>query len=319
MACYHPLVACPKNFVNENGNVEYKIIGSAGQFEEIDPECIKVPCGHCIGCRLDQSRHWADRMMLELDHTKKGIFLTLTYDDEHVPFTEDDLGEFGALSLRKRDLQLFFKRLRKAYKGLELRYYAVGEYGSKTFRPHYHAIIFGLNPEDIFANQPYKKNELGDLLYMSKWLQEDVWKNGICTYSEVNWKTCAYVARYVQKKIFRGYDLFVDKFGAEPEFSVMSRRPGLGAYYLDEHPELWRYSNIALKGSGQSVNIPKYFLDKLKLTDPDLYDKMVEQRKEFMEDKELMTLQQTDLSLAENLYIQENKKLWSNGALKRNL
>lgn len=319
MSCYHPLVAVPKDYVNENGNVEYAIIGSLGQFKEIDPEAIKIPCGKCIGCRLDQSRAWADRMMLELDRTKKGIFLTLTYDNEHVPFTTDEEGSFGALTLCKRDFQLFFKRLRKQFADKDIRFYAVGEYGSSSLRPHYHAVIFGISKEDFPDNQFYKFTELKDALYMSRWLQEKVWKNGICTYADVTWKDCAYTARYVQKKIFHGHDLLCDIYGVEPEFSVMSRRPGIGAYYMQDHPEMFEYSRIYLSNHTDGVSIPKYFLKNLKLTNPELYDKISTERKRYAEDKELLKLQQTDLSAAEQNWIEENKKLWSNAALKRNL
>lgn len=319
MSCYHPLVAYPKDRPNENGNIEYRIIGALDQTVDIDEEAIRIPCGKCIGCRLDQSRRWADRMMLELDVQKKGIFLTLTYDDDHVPFTENDNGEFGALTLWKPDLQKFFKRLRKDFGDKKLRYYAVGEYGSNTFRPHYHAIIFGLSYEDFPDWQYYKRNELGDQLFMSRWLQEKVWKQGICTFSDVTWQTCAYVARYVQKKIFAGHDILCDMYGVDPEFSVMSRNPGIGYPYLEKHPELFNYSSIYVSNYDRGISIPKYYLDKLKLTNPELYDNLLNVRKVFASENEILKLKQTDLGRDDYLEVEEVEKLSKNQALKRKL
>lgn len=137
MSCYHPLCGVPDGNAVD-GSFSYKIIGKYDlDCRKADPRAIAIPCGHCIGCRLDQSRQWADRMMLELEHTGKAIFLTLTYDNDHVPLSvDDDTGEFSWFTLNKRDLQLFFKRLRKKFSDKEVRYYAVGEYGSNTLRPH---------------------------------------------------------------------------------------------------------------------------------------------------------------------------------------
>ena len=115
MSCYSPLLGVPVEF--ENGVVKrYQIQGRYDPIakERIDPRCIKIPCGHCLGCRLDYSRQWADRMILELDHTGKGCFLTLTYNDENVPRVFDD-DEYYGLTLSKKDCQDFMKRLRKSF------------------------------------------------------------------------------------------------------------------------------------------------------------------------------------------------------------
>lgn len=332
MPCYHPMLGVPE-YRSENGNWVFVPRGRydpklADNWIWLDkenkrgdrPKPVMIPCGRCIGCRLDQSRSWADRMMLELNTCDgKGIFLTLTYDDDHVPFTEDDYGSFGALTLDKTDLQKFFKRFRKAMPDKEVRYYAVGEYGSGTLRPHYHAIIFGVSFDDFPDWKPYKSNPLGDQLYFSRWLQEKVWKNGICVFSDVSWKTCAYVARYVQKKIFNGHELLKDKFGLQPEFAVMSRRPGIGARYLELHPDLFEYQKIYVSSYDRGITIPKYFLDKLKLTDPELHDNLCSIRKFFAKEAEDLKMLATDLSRDEYLDIEENLKLSKIRSLKRDL
>lgn len=139
MSCYHPWLGVPDYDCLEDGKRTYKLTSPYDPtLKQMYPGSIAIPCGHCIGCRLDYSRSWADRMMLELDHTKKAIFITLTYNNDHVPFTADEnTGEFGVLSLDKTDLQKFFKRLRKRYSDKEIRFYAAGEYGSNTQRPQY--------------------------------------------------------------------------------------------------------------------------------------------------------------------------------------
>ena len=181
MSCYHPLLGVPDyESLSEDGKRTYKILPYSNydpESRKLHPGAVSIPCGHCIGCRLDYSRSWADRMMLELDHHNgKAIFVTLTYDNENVPFTEEDeFGLFGWFSLWKPDLQKFFKRLRKKYKDKEVRYYAAGEYGSNTFRPHYHAIIFGLSLEDFSDLRPRGRNELGQVHYESKEFQS-IWK-----------------------------------------------------------------------------------------------------------------------------------------------
>lgn len=320
MSCYHPLLGVPdyESGFSENGKRIYKI----NPYSHYDPQfkpfgAISIPCGHCIGCRLDYSRSWADRMMLELDHTKKAIFVTLTYDNEHVPLTEEDEnGLFGWFSLWKPDLQKFFKRLRKRFPDKEIRYYAAGEYGSNTFRPHYHAIIFGLSLEDFPDCKPRGRNELGQVHYESEEFLR-IWNQGFCLLASVSWQTCAYVARYVQKKVNSANTWLTDSLGAEPEFSLMSRRPGIGAYYMTDHPDMFENTNLYVSGHPDPISIPKYFLKKLDLIDPETCAKIKEQRADFMRDKELLKLQNTELSYIEQLEVEENKKLLRTQALKR--
>lgn len=326
MSCYHPLLGLPKDGLNSAGNQEYQISGLYDPIvKRINPRAIAIPCGKCIGCRLDYSRSWADRMMLELQHTGKAVFVTLTYDNDHVPIHEcAETGEFGCFSLDKRDLQLFFKRLRKKFSDKEIRYYAAGEYGSKTFRPHYHAIIFGLSKVDFPDLVLRGRNELGQCYYESQDLFR-VWKNGFVLVADVSWKTCAYVARYVQKKVFHGEQ--VENFlpgSPAPEFSLVSRRPGLGRFYLNEHPDCFQYEKLFVPGYGEGISFPKYFLRLLKddspnnpFTNRDLYDKIVLERRKFCDDRVLLKMQQTDLSFIEQLEVEENRKMASVSVLKR--
>ena len=167
----------------------------------------QVPCGHCRGCLADRSRDWVVRNQKELDSCH-GVasFLTLTYDAEHLP-------QGGVLV--KRDLQLFLKRLR-TYCPETIRFFASGEYGSRSARPHYHLIVYGL----YFSVDDRKNGVAGALI-------SKIWGKGICYVGDVNAHSISYVCRYVLKK--------ADGFKVEnsvPEFVNMSRNPGIGSDFF---------------------------------------------------------------------------------------
>lgn len=212
-----------------------------------------IPCGQCIGCRIGYSRQWAVRMMLEKEYSDNCYFLTLTYDDDHLTFEESfdprtritqapnmvthcdpDTGELlDHMTLNrgpKSDLVKFNKRLRKKF-GDGIRFYATGEYGSKTFRPHYHGIYFNLPLEDLKFFMHDKKFNY----YTSDTIAR-LWPFGFHLITEVSFETCAYVSRYVTKKATgEGAAEKYEKFGICPEYSIMSRRPGIGRQWFDEH------------------------------------------------------------------------------------
>lgn len=310
MSCYRPLLGRFQGF-NENGKREYKILPYAGT--PADGLDINVPCGHCIGCRLDYSRQWADRMMIELDHSKTGVFVTLTYSPINVPVAcvLDDGSELYTLD--KRDVQLFMKRLRKYFEPKEIRFYLAGEYGESTHRPHYHAILFGLSLDDLQA-VPNGANAFGQSWYSSKVL-DNIWKLGFTSCAAVSWQTCAYVSRYVTKKLSGDVSRETyDAFNVLPEFALMSRRPGIAGYFAEEHSELLKESKqYFLDVDGleprTSCRTPKYLFSKLELTNPDLYATIKEQRQIYARDKQLIALSRTDLDFCEyNKVCEENKK-----------
>lgn len=319
MSCYHPFLGIPSDDINPSGKRSIKVLGKYDpEAKKIDPRAIPIPCGRCVGCRLDYSRSWADRMMLELDHSKKAVFVTLTYNNENViptMFDENDVSV--SFTLDKRDLQLFMKRLRsrKEFENREIRFYASGEYGSKTFRPHYHAIIFGIELADFAPLKYLGTNELKQGYYTSS-LLEDIWSKGFVVVTEVSWQTCAYVARYVMKKINSPTNCFEAYLNAEPEFSLMSRRPGIGAYYMQEHDD-WK-DKAAYYIDGVEIRMPRYFLKKLALTDPERYDKLVQDKIDFANDRIFLKMQNTDLSYIEMLEAEEDEKLLKTKILKRN-
>lgn len=184
----------------------------------IDGVVHTLPCGQCMACRLNHARMWSIRISHEASTHCHNVFLTLTYDDEHLPADR---------SVHKRDLQLFFKRLRKSL-GTKIRYFACGEYGDKFNRPHYHAIVFGLSPDcAVFKDKKYDKKTKGYYCTLS------CWDKGFVHIGDVTVDSANYVAGYVTKKIKgkNAAEYYASK-GIEPEFVLMSRRPGIGSDFF---------------------------------------------------------------------------------------
>lgn len=287
---------------------------------------IEIACGKCVGCRLQHSREWSIRCILEAGKHKHNSFLTLTYDDDHLHlsnFARNDTGEIIG-TLNKKDLQDFWKRLRKAVVPEKLRYFACGEYGSKTYRPHYHAIVFGLEvPDKVF----YRRSPIGDCYYTSDWLNK-IWQNGNVIIGDVTAESCAYTARYVIKKA-EDPDIsdFYSDLDLQPEFLVMSRRPGIGFGAFEDDPDIDRYRvrYISTDRGSMSYTAPRYFRkcrERMAASsfDTDYYlDRLVNSwNSDLHQDavKEVMK-NGTDLNFIEYLEGLEGKKLREIKVLKR--
>lgn len=239
-----------------------------------------IPCGQCIQCKIRKREDWVTRMELEArTHDKDSIyFITLTYDDDHVPNVNLETGEIrrgkaiqwkgGAerpqevQTLWMEDIELFMKRLRKASK-TPLRYFLAGEYGEKTSRPHYHMILYGWMPTDL--KPIHKINRTSH--YTSDWLV-NIWKMGNVDIAPAAPQTYRYVAGYVLKKLYGDDKVKYQEMGMKQPFCVMSRRPGLGDEYYKEHKEeIWRDGYIMCSG-GKKQQIPEYYWRKLEAEDP---------------------------------------------------
>lgn len=311
MACYHPMTGI---VVGETLNGKKKIV-FAKPFQDLsgvpEDKLLRIPCGQCIGCRLEYSRQWANRCMMEAQFHEENWFLTLTYDDEHVPINAetDDNGELvgePVMTLVKRDFQLFMKRLRKEFGNQKLRFYACGEYGSKTFRPHYHAIIFGLKLDDL---KIYKRNFQGDILYNSPRL-ERCWKNGFCVAANVTWETCAYTARYVMKKAKGvGKEVYAS-LGVEPEFVLMSRKPGIAHQFFELYGDsIYEHDRVYLsdKKRGIAFRPPRYFDMLYDVDHPDKLELIKHARKTVAKAFQEAAEKGTDLHPDHYREIQEEK------------
>lgn len=243
---------------------------------------IQVPCGHCEECAKNSAENWGTRCELEAKYYEQSLFVTLTYDNEHLPvYNALEEKTYRGLknpidfeirgktyergTLYKKDLALFLKRMnidavRKGYSetGKSCRYYACGEYGGKRYRPHYHIIIFGLRPPDLTVNQMSKDGKKGIIHYKSEWLTEK-WGMGIVDIEEANYGSARYVAGYATKKHKEAE--FYEYLGIVKPYTTMSRRPGIAyQYWNDYRDEIYKEGadKIYLTG-GKTVKPPKYF------------------------------------------------------------
>jgi len=268
MACFHPMVAHRDRSTGETA-LGYRLVDSGDR--------LSLPCGKCVGCKLDRASAWSTRITHEASLYDSNLFVTLDYRPADLPRSG---------SLEYGDFQRFMKRLRRRYRGVSsprvegvafgpgfrpIRFFASGEYGSRFGRPHWHAILFNLFLPDAerFQNGTLRSQEL-----------EDLWGKGRAVVGEVTPASAAYVAGYTMKKVYgaaaRSAYTVVDQSTGEvlqerrPEFCVMSRRPGIGAWWFDA------YSGDLFPGSGESRavvdgqerKVPRYYLGKLIERDP---------------------------------------------------
>lgn len=207
---------------------------------------IKVPCGKCIACRIAKTREWTLRLIHEKEIHKHACFLTLTYDNDHLP---SDLG------LHKSDFQKFVKRLRKAIPD-KIKYFACGEYGDQLGRPHYHAIILGWEPP--IGDLIHLGYRAGRQLYSSNTLVE-TWPFGFTTVGTVTKESCNYVTGYIRKKL--NGKAGSERYGSkEPPFQLSSQ--GIGLSFALSQAE-----SIASNGTVESPTgprgVPRYYRRKL--------------------------------------------------------
>lgn len=290
----------------------------------------EVPCGQCFGCRLSYSRQWANRLMMELEYHDSAYFVTLTYDELHAPtnfYPDPDTGEaIPVLTLCVDDIQRWMKRLRKAFPDDHIRYYLAGEYGPETFRPHYHAIVFGLHLPDLV---PWKRSTQGFQYFNSPSLQR-TWSVkdskgsyaplGYAVVAPVTWETCAYTARYVTKKLTGDAAVFYDTYNIIPEFSVMSRHPGIAKQWYLDHPDLFDYDYINLRTDkgGLKFRPPKYFQNLYDLDCPEESAELKLQRRKLAEQARSAKLRDTSLSYLELLQVEESNLVARTKSLERN-
>lgn len=278
---------------------------------------VAMPCGKCAACQVRKRKDWSVRLMHETSQHEQCCFITLTYDDDNVPTTDwrplDDkdkkfergLGSLPERTLQPSDVQKFIKRLRRHLEyipkaGLvngksyarnlgvwfdhagKVRYYAVGEYGSKTRRPHYHIMIFGWSPSD----KEVLKVHNGNPVYVSKQLQA-LWPFGYSTVSDVSPFVARYAARYVTKKFARLNDSpDLTDLSVVPEFTLQSvRNGGIGAPWFDRYGCQSCLQGLCTARCGDRISkyaIPQYYIRRLRKLHPDVFLKVREQRLEFV-------------------------------------
>lgn len=248
MPCFRPLTA----YRAPGGGVAFS---SPPGFLELK---LSLPCGQCRGCRLDRARDWAIRCVHEAQLHDRNSFITLTYDQANVP-------PDGGLDVR--DWQQFAKRVRR---GLgPFRFLHCGEYGGRTYRPHFHACVFGLD----FDRRSWVKLDNGQ---RTSPVLAERWGLGQVTVGDVTFQSASYVARYIMQKAggelalerYRRIDLATgEEYYVRPEYVTMSRRPGLGARWFERYHEDVYPSDFCVV-DGKRHPVPSFYDDLLERSDP---------------------------------------------------
>lgn len=279
MPCYHPILAYRSSKKTANG--KYGIIFTT---EGAVGPPFPLPCGRCIGCRLEHSRQWAMRMMHEAQLHSENCFITLTFDERHLPAD-------GSLS--KKYFQDFMKRLRKRFsdhfvvgvdgkKRSSIRYFQAGEYGSLTGRPHFHAALFGLD----FPDKRLYSRSGGNSLFTSAIL-ESLWPFGFSSVGALTFDSAAYIARYITKKVsgpmaeqhYQRVDLETGEiFYLLPEFATMSLKPALGLGWYESFKDDVFPSDECIV-NGRQVKPPRFYAKRLELDDPTEFARVKAARK----------------------------------------
>lgn len=283
MTCFFPLkgFVAPGRTANDKRNIVF-----SQKRGYVDLPSIMMACGQCTGCRIERSRQWAMRCVHEASLYDDNCFITLTFEDTHLP---------DNYSINVEDLQLFFKRLRKKYVPKcptsdpilkvefmakhGIRYFACAEYGDLNRRPHYHAILFNHWFSDV---KPFMKSPRGDVLYISDELSK-LWLFGYVLIGRMTFESAAYVARYSLKKltgvdkdkIKEHYTVVHPHTGevvdTQPEFVVMSRKPGIGKGWYDKfYTDIYPSDRVVIRG--KEMRPPKFYDRLLEMEHPLIFD-----------------------------------------------
>lgn len=231
-----------------------------------------VPCGRCYPCKLRRVSAWSFRLMKEAERSRSAFFVTLTYDNDHVPISPN-----GFMTLdRPREIdghyksshvQLFFKKLRRGNDDnvkWPIKYYMCGEYGSETYRPHYHVILFNATLENLIGLKYENQYEYGNLVLDGKTeFLSDCWPCGHITIGDFTQGSVGYTLKYISK------DSIVGKYGRDDrvrEYSLMSKR--LGDNYVTPAMRHWHLNDVmnrmyAVTDEGIKVSLSRYYKEKI--------------------------------------------------------
>lgn len=322
MGCKHPLIKAEttERYLKADDGHRYKkttIIKPDDNMENLESfmkshpnwNYTVIPCKKCIGCRLDYSREWANRGFLESQNWEQNYFVTLTYDEKHLPKNK---------SLEPKEFSNFIKRLRRymEYNNIQkegIRFMGCGEYGEQRERPHYHIIFFNLNlPVESF----YNARIINKNTYWQNKIIEKCWDKGISNVSSVTWNNIAYTARYITKKIngsMAHEEYEVDKetgeaIDREKEFFRASRNPGIGAYYFEDNVEkIYNNDEIIIKNRAGTVSSkpPKYFDRLLEKDNPEQLKAIKKERRKRQRDNIKAKQETTSNTQLEQLAIEE--------------
>lgn len=278
IACRSPIHAWQHKWLRTKKGKAF-IVFSDKKRQQADPnilnwETLEIPCGQCIDCRIKRRKDWSIRLMYELREHNEAYFLTITYDDEHLPKNG---------SLNKKDMQDFIKSLRgnktSAWRLENLKIYYCGEYGGdKNFigRPHYHMITFSDNP---IPDLVYHKLSTGLPLYTSDIISKR-WDKGWVYIGSVTQESCEYVAGYINKKILGKGRKIYDERGLVPPFTISSN--GISKLSDEDLKKIYAYDTINIRGRNGNLKRfkpPRNFDIQLEQFDREWYELVKEHRK----------------------------------------
>lgn len=253
MQCINPLSAS----YDHEGKITFSKKEASNQFVGF-----KLPCGKCLACRLNKARDKAIRAVHEAKMHEQNIFLTLTYNDENLKSPKLDY----------RDFELFMKRLREheSRNSLESDYISfmvTGEYGDRTKRPHWHALLFNYSPDD--GKLKYT-TDLDHEVFTSEKLRR-IWKKGNIEYGSVTMESAGYVARYAAKKLSHGRDGSHDY---EPIHNTSKKR-AIGRSWIEKYYQHTFDNGFVVLPNGQTAQIPRYYVDWVKKNKPEVFRKYI--------------------------------------------
>lgn len=270
MTCFHPMQGYYSKDLTKNG--KRKLVFASKDALADGLTTVTLACGRCSGCLFERSRQWSIRCLHENSMHNSSCFLTLTYDDDNLPLHG---------TLVKKHVQDFMKRFRRRISS-KIRYYYCGEYGEKFRRPHYHLLIFGYDFDDKILHT--RSN--GIPIYISPFLS-DLWKFGYSSIGDVTFQSAGYVARYVMKKVTGDradahYLSAPDSDGVchpiLPEFTDMSRRPGIGKTWFDANKDSLRKDFLTVDGKKHKP--PLYYDALFEIDNPEDFEAIKQLRNE---------------------------------------
>lgn len=282
MPCYFPLQAVFSVRSDGKKNIRFSSVGaeafSSGRVL-VNDSSLSLPCGRCMGCRLERSRQWAVRCVHESKCFEDNCFVTLTYSPESLP--KDG-------SLCRKHVQDFLKRLRAKFDDRKIRVFYCGEYGDDLGRPHYHLCLFNFDFKDRVR---WKK--VNDFWYYVSFSLSSLWPYGHSTVCDFSFDTAAYVARYCTKKINgpdadahyrRWCDVTGDEINLVPEFVGMSLKPGIGRSWYDKFSKTDLFPHDNVVSNGVPCKVPRYYDVLRERDDPFGFARAKQARRDFAEE-----------------------------------
>lgn len=263
--CLYPIVAWRSKVRNENGKRGLVFRKEQGYADMP----VDISCGSCYECRLQKAREWAMRCNHEASMYDDNCFVTLTYDDKHLPVN----GSLVPAHLSKfmKDLRQWYRyRLKvkgiKVDEGNAIRFFGCGEYGDESGRPHYHLLLFNF---DFVDKTRYSSR--GDFAVYESVVLDGIWQKGRAEVGSVTFSSAAYCARYIMKKYTnKDSDKVKAHYGdLEPEFCRMSRRPGIGKAWYEKYKDgVYKYDSIIV--NGKEMKPPRFYDQLFEAASPDM-------------------------------------------------